>query len=59
MANDVNCKEMSFIIRNLVDNEDPPRQWCHKFLLMRLEATSVFPKEEGMMQQIDGSYFPQ
>ena len=59
MANNVNCKEMRFVIRNLVYVEDPPRQWRQKFLLMRLEATLVFPTEEGMMQHSDGRYFPQ
>ena len=40
--NNVNCKEMRFVIRNLVDVDDPPRQRRQIFLLMRLEATSVF-----------------
>ena len=44
MENNVNCEEMRFLIRNLVDVEDPPRQWRQKFLLMSLEATSVFPQ---------------
>ena len=43
-ANNVNCEEMRFVIRNLVYVEDPPRQWCQKFLLMSLEATLVFPQ---------------
>ena len=44
MENNVNCEEMRFVIRNLVDVEVPPRQRRHKFLLMSLEATSVFPQ---------------
>ena len=44
MENNVNCEEMRFLIRNLVDVEDPPRQRRQKFLLMSLEATSVFPQ---------------
>ena len=44
MKNNVNCEEMRFVIGNLVDVEDPPRQQRQKFLLMRLEATSVFPQ---------------
>ena len=44
MANNVNCEEMRFVIRNLVDVEDPPRQRRQKFLLMRLEATPIFPQ---------------
>ena len=59
MENNVNCEEMRFVIRNLVDVEDPPRQRHQKFLLMSARTTSVFPKEEGMMQYSDGRYFPQ
>ena len=44
MENNANCEEMRFVIRNLVYVEDPPRQRRQKFLLMRLEATSVFPQ---------------
>ena len=44
MENNVNCKEMTFVIRNLVYVEDPPRQRRQKFLLMSLEATSIFPQ---------------
>ena len=44
MANDVNCEEMRFVIRNLVDVEDPPRQRRQKFLLMSARTTSVFPQ---------------
>ena len=44
MASNVNCEEMRFVIRNLVYVEDPPRQRRQKFLLMSLEATSVFPQ---------------
>ena len=32
------------MIRNLVHVEDPPWQRRQKFLLMSLEATSVFPQ---------------
>ena len=42
MANNVNCEEMRFGIRNLVDVEDPPRQRRQKFLLMSARTTSVF-----------------
>ena len=44
MENNVNCEEMRFVIRNLVYVEDPPWQRRQKFLLMRLEATLVFPQ---------------
>ena len=46
MANNVNCEEIKFVIRDLVYIEDPPWQWRQKFLLMSLEATSVFPQRE-------------
>ena len=58
MENNVNCKEMRFVIRNLVYVEDPPRQRRQKFLLMQLELRRYFPKEEGMMQHNYGRYFP-
>ena len=44
MANNVNCEDMRFVIWNLVYFEDPARQRRQKFLLMSLEATSVFPQ---------------
>ena len=44
MVNNVNCEEMIFMIRNLVDVEDPPRQHRHKFVLMSARTTSVFPQ---------------
>ena len=44
MANNVNCEEMRFVIRNLVYVEDPPCQRRQKLILMSLEATSVFPQ---------------
>ena len=47
MANNENCEEMRFVIRNLVYVEDPPRQRRQKFLLMSLEAMSVF-SQRGM-----------
>ena len=42
--NNVNCEEMRFVLRNLVDVEDPPRQRCKKFLLMSARTMSVFPQ---------------
>ena len=44
MANNVNREEIRFVIRNLVDVEDPPRQWRQKFLLMSARTTSVVPQ---------------
>ena len=44
MENNVNCEEMRFVIRNLVYVEVVPWQWRQKFILMSLEATSVFPQ---------------
>ena len=44
MANNVNCKEMTFVIRNLVGVGDVSPATVPKFLLMSLEVTSVFPQ---------------
>ena len=44
LENNVNCEEMRFVIRNLVDVEDPPRQRRQKFILMSARTTSVFPQ---------------
>ena len=44
MENNVNFEEIRFVIRNLVDVEDPPWQRRQKFLLTPLEATLVFPQ---------------
>ena len=44
MENNINCGEMRFVIRNLVDVEDPHRQRRQKFLLMSARTTSVFPQ---------------
>ena len=63
MANNVNCKEMRFVIRNLIDVDDvspatTPEIPFDDPYLYRI-CISVFPKEEGMMQYIEGRYFPQ
>ena len=58
MANNVNCKEMRFVIRNLVDVDDVSPATAPEILLMRLELRRYFPKEEGMMQHSYGRYFP-
>ena len=44
MANNVNCEEMRFVIRNLVYVEDPPQQRRQKFLLMSARTTLLFPQ---------------
>ena len=44
MAKNVNSEEMRFVIRNLVDVEDPPGQRRQEFLLMPARTTSVFPQ---------------
>ena len=44
MANNVNCEEMKFVIRNLVDVKDPPGQRHQKFLLMSARTMSLFPQ---------------
>ena len=41
-SSNVNCEEMRFVIRNLVDVVDPPQQRRQKFLLMSARTTSVF-----------------
>ena len=42
MANNVNCEEMRFVIRNLVMLKILPGNGARNFFLMSLEATSVF-----------------
>ena len=44
MANNLNCEETRFVIRNLVYVEGTPRQRHQKFLLMTARTTSVFPQ---------------
>ena len=50
MANNGNCEEMRFVIRNLVDVDDVSPATAPKITLMRLELRLYFPKEEGMTQ---------
>ena len=58
MANNVNYKEMRFVIRNLVDVDDVSPTTTPAFLLISARLRRYFPKEEVMMQHIDGRYFP-
>ena len=54
MANNVSCEEMRFLIRNLVDVDDPPQQQRQKFLLMSARTASVFPqrgRDDAAQQQ--------
>ena len=70
MANNVNCKEMRFVIRNLVDVDDvslataPEIPFDDSLAVgpetsCLLELRRYFPKAEGMMQHNYGRYFPQ
>ena len=44
MANNVNCKEMIFVIRNLVDVDDVFPATAAEILLMPARTTLVFPQ---------------
>ena len=47
MVNNVNCKEMSFVIRNLIDVDDVSPATALEIPLMWLETVSVFPQIGG------------
>ena len=58
MENNVNCKEMRFVIRNLIDDDVSPAtalEILHDCLYLHW----YFLEEERMMQHINGKYFPQ
>ena len=57
MENNVNCKEIRFVIRNLIDVDNFSLATTPEIPLKWLETASVFPKEEGMMQHSYGKYF--
>ena len=44
MENNVNCKEMRFVIRNLIDVDDVSLATAPEIPLTWLETTSVFPQ---------------
>ena len=44
MANSVNCKEMRFLIRNVVDVDDVFPATAVEILLMPARTTLVFPQ---------------
>ena len=59
MENNVNCKEMRFVIRNLVDVDDVSPATVPEIPFDWLELRRYFPKVKGMMQHSGGRYFPQ
>jgi hypothetical protein len=59
MANNVNCKEMRFVIRNLIDVDDVSPATVPEILPDCLYLRWYFPEEERMMQHSNGKYFPQ
>ena len=59
MANNVNCKEMRFVIRNLIDVDDVSPAMAPEILPDCLYLCWYFPEEERMMQHNNGKYFPQ
>jgi hypothetical protein len=56
MTNNVNCKEVRFVIRNLIDVDDVSPATAPKILPDCLYLRWYFP--ERMMQHINGKYFP-
>ena len=58
MENNLNCKEMRFVIRNLIDVDDVSPATAPKTPFDGLELCRYFPKEEGMMQYSNVRYFP-
>ena len=44
MENNVNCKEMRFVIRNLIDVDDVSPATAPKIPLTWLETASIFPQ---------------
>ena len=60
MENNVNCKEMRFVIRNLVDVDDVSPATAPEIPFdVWLNYVGIFPKEEGMMHHSNGRYLPQ
>ena len=59
MENNVNCKEMRFVIRNLIDVDDVSPATAPEILPDCLYLRWYFSEEERMMQHRNGNYFPQ
>ena len=59
MASNVNCKEMIFVIRNLIDVDDVSPATVPEILPDCLYLHWYFPEEERMMQHSNSKYFPQ
>ena len=60
MENNVNYKEMRFVIRNLVDVDDVSLATVLEIPFdVCLNYVGISPKEEWIMQHSNGRYFPQ
>ena len=58
MENNVNCKEMGFVIRNLVNVDDVSPATAPEIFLMSARTTSIFPQRGMDDEHNDGRYFP-
>ena len=59
MTNNINCKEMIFVIRNLIDVDDVSPAMAQQILPDCLYLSWYSPEEERMMQHSNSKYFPQ
>ena len=59
MANNVNCKEMRFVIGYLIDVDDVSPSTAPEFLPDCLYVRWYFTKEERMLLHNNGKYSPQ
>ena len=59
MENNVNCKEMRFVIGYLIDVDDVSPATAPEILPDCLYLHWYFPEEERIIQHINGKYFPQ
>ena len=59
MENNVYCKEMRFVIRNLIDVDDVSSATAPEMFSDCLYPHWYFPEEERMMQHNNDKYFPQ
>ena len=58
MANNVNCKEMRFVIGYMIDVDDVSQATTLGILPDCLYLRWYFPEEDRMMQHSNGKYFP-
>ena len=59
MANNVNCKEMRYVNRNLIDVDDVSPATALEILPDCLYLRWFSLEEERVMQHSNGKYFPQ